>query len=51
MKIFVLTKSGSVYTYPIKLEKPFDPKSFLRSQDDEGGNSTSSSSNSTNEVA
>ena len=50
MKIFVLTKSGSVYTYPIKLEKPFDPKSFLRSQDDEG-NGNSTSSNSTNEVA
>ena len=48
MKIYVLTKSGSVYTYPIKLEKPFDPKSILRSEEDEG-NSTSSNSNRTEE--
>ena len=30
MQIAVLTKAGHAYTYPLKLEKPFDPSSILR---------------------
>ena len=34
MQIAVLTKSGNISIYPIKLEKPFDPSSILRASDD-----------------